>query len=149
MVLGGYLHKKTRGGQWQRRYFETNGAYLTYYKSKKMEKLLAALILPQVGEIKEVPDEGEDVGMFSLELNNRIYILKGKNSEEAKLWVSTLIRLRDEGLSIESGWKPHNLLTSRVRNHRRVGRQQIVRPGLGFELICLRDSSLQVGRGLV
>ncbi len=102
MVLGGYLYKKTRGGQWQRRYFETNGAYLTYYKSKKMEKLLAALILPQVGEIKVIPDEGEDVGMFSLELNSRIYILKGKNSEEAKLWVSTLIRLRDEGMSRES-----------------------------------------------
>ena len=75
-----------------------------------MEKLLAALILPQVGEIKEVPDEGEDVGMFSLELNSRIYILKGKNNEEAKLWVSTLIRLRDEGLSRDSN----------LSNYRRV-----------------------------
>ena len=34
------------------RWFETNGCFLTYYKSKKMEKLLAALNLPQVGEIK-------------------------------------------------------------------------------------------------
>ena len=72
--ISGYLLKLTRDGKWQRRYahapslmsapgasgfshhpdrwFETNGCFLTYYKSKKMEKLLAALNLPQVGEIK-------------------------------------------------------------------------------------------------
>lgn len=99
VVLGGYLFKKTRVGSWQRRYFETNGAYLTYYKSKKMEKLLAALSLPQVGKIEEVPDSDGEVGMFSLELNSRVYILRGKNSDEAKLWVQTLIRLRDQGIN--------------------------------------------------
>ena len=31
-VLSGYLHKQTRDGRWQRRWFETNGVYLTYYK---------------------------------------------------------------------------------------------------------------------
>ena len=31
-VLSGYLYKKTRDGRWQRRWFETNGTYLTYYK---------------------------------------------------------------------------------------------------------------------
>jgi len=31
------------------RWFETNGCFLTYYKSRKMTKLLAALNLPQVG----------------------------------------------------------------------------------------------------
>lgn len=31
-VLSGYLYKKTRDGRWQRRWFETNGVYLTYYK---------------------------------------------------------------------------------------------------------------------
>jgi hypothetical protein len=46
--LSGYLYKKTRDGRWQKRWFETSGVYLTYYKSKKMEKLLAALSLPQV-----------------------------------------------------------------------------------------------------
>ena len=43
--ISGYLLKKTREGRWQKRWFETNGVYLTYYKSKKMEKLLAALSL--------------------------------------------------------------------------------------------------------
>jgi len=44
--------KKSTAGDWQKRYFETNGCFLTYYKSQKMSKLLAALSLPQVGDIR-------------------------------------------------------------------------------------------------
>ena len=59
--LSGYLYKKTRDGRWQKRWFETSGVYLTYYKSKKMEKLLAALSLPQVGGIRIISaDEDPD-----------------------------------------------------------------------------------------
>ena len=29
-MLNGYLYKKTRDGRWQKRWFETNGVYLTY-----------------------------------------------------------------------------------------------------------------------
>ena len=47
-------------GRWQKRWFETNGNFLTYYKSKKMTKLLAALNLPQVGDIKGI-EEGKDL----------------------------------------------------------------------------------------
>ena len=28
-----YLQKKTRDGRWQKRWFETNGCFLTYYKA--------------------------------------------------------------------------------------------------------------------
>lgn len=52
--LSGYLYKKTRDGRWQRRFFETHSVYLTYYKSKKKQKILAALGLAQVGEIKSI-----------------------------------------------------------------------------------------------
>lgn len=41
--LTGYLYKKTRNETWQKRYFKTQGFYLTYFKNRKMEKLLAAL----------------------------------------------------------------------------------------------------------
>ena len=55
--------QKTRDGRWQKRWFETNGCFLTYYKNKKMAKLLAALNLPQVGDIKLLdathPEDGE------------------------------------------------------------------------------------------
>lgn len=99
--MSGYLYKKTRDDRWQKRWFETNGVYLTYYKSRKMEKLLAALSLPQVGEIKLVPPEEDpehQSGLFTLELNTRIYTLRAKSDQEAQLWVNTLNKLRLEGL---------------------------------------------------
>lgn len=39
-AMSGYLYKKSSSGNWQRRYFETNGSHLTYYKTHKMTKLL-------------------------------------------------------------------------------------------------------------
>lgn len=123
--ISGYLYKKTRDGRWQRRWFETNGVYLTYYKSRKMDKLLAALSLPQVGEIKEIPasmdPEGKE-GSFALELNSRVYTLRAKNSEEARTWVNTLTRLRDQGIT------PLSLSLSRASHEHATG------PGQGSEL---------------
>lgn len=100
-AMSGYLYKKTRDDRWQKRWFETNGVYLTYYKSRKMEKLLAALSLPQVGEIKIVPPEEDPEhqnGLFTLELNTRIYTLRAKSDQEAQIWVNTLNKLRLEGM---------------------------------------------------
>jgi hypothetical protein len=101
-AMSGYLYKKTRDDRWQKRWFETNGVYLTYYKSRKMEKLLAALSLPQVGEIKLVPPEEDPErqgGLFTLELNTRIYTLRAKSDQEAQLWVMTLNKLRVDGMN--------------------------------------------------
>merc|ERR1719399_41304 len=86
--IQGYLQKKTRDGRWQKRWFETTGCFLTYYKSKKMTKLLAALNLPQVGDIKLVsePDEEDkewaDV-LFSIHLNDRDYLLRAPDATTA------------------------------------------------------------------
>ena len=52
--IAGYLLKKSKDEVWQKRYFETNSTFLTYYKSKKMSKLLAALNMASVGEIAMV-----------------------------------------------------------------------------------------------
>ena len=60
-VYHSYLYKKSREGKWQKRWFETNGCFLTYYKNRKMTKLLAALSLPQVGAITLIP-ENDNVG---------------------------------------------------------------------------------------
>jgi hypothetical protein len=54
LQIRGYLLKKSKEGTWQKRFFETNGNYLTYYKTKRMTKLLAALSLEDVGEIAVV-----------------------------------------------------------------------------------------------
>ena len=100
-AVSGYLYKKTRDGRWQKRWFETNGVYLTYYKSRKMEKLLAALSLPQVGEVKLLPanEDSEHLeGLFTIELNTRIYTLRAKSNDEAEAWVNMLNKLRLEGI---------------------------------------------------
>mmetsp|Transcript_10164 Transcript_10164/g.9105 ORF Transcript_10164/g.9105 Transcript_10164/m.9105 type:complete len:201 (-) Transcript_10164:24-626(-) len=108
-VISGYLYKKTRDGRWQRRWFETNGFYLTYYKSKKMDKLLAALSLTQVGEItllsptamiQDSSNTNINEGLFTIELNNRIYTLRAKDNQEAEKWVNILSKLRDQGAAL-------------------------------------------------
>ena len=117
--ISGYLHKMTRDGRWQKRWFETNGNFLTYYKSKKMTKLLAALNLPQVGEIKAIEQgktieamvvsqgktveamEDNDGSFFTIELNERIYTLKADNMKEALRWVKTLNALKVGGQNEE------------------------------------------------
>lgn len=51
-------------------------------QSKKMEKLLAALNLPQVGEIRLVDQDDEsyeeenDGSLFTIELNDRVYTMR-------------------------------------------------------------------------
>jgi hypothetical protein len=45
---------------WQKRYFETDGERLRYYKSEKRTKLLASLDLANVGKI--VQDEADASG---------------------------------------------------------------------------------------
>jgi hypothetical protein len=72
------------------------------YKSKKMDKLLAALSLPQVGAITMIPrdkDPERQDGLFALELNSRMYTLRAKDNEEAEKWVSVLSSLRQQGIA--------------------------------------------------
>jgi len=47
-LIYGYLHKLGRNGKWQRRFFETDGESLSYFKSHKRVKLLATLDLFKV-----------------------------------------------------------------------------------------------------
>lgn len=104
-ALSGYLFKKARNEKWQRRWFETQGFYLVYYKNRKMEKLLAALSLPQVGEIRLIPqaeDPEGNAGLFVLELNNRIYTLRANSNEEAEVWVRTMLKLREQGQGLQN-----------------------------------------------
>ena len=108
--IQGYLYKKTRDGRWQKRWFETTGCFLTYYKSKKMTKLLAALNLPQVGEIKLVadpgPEDAEDAGkLFSIHLNDRDYLLKAVDAASAARWVEVLNQLKNNQNSAEGDGK--------------------------------------------
>jgi hypothetical protein len=78
-----------------------------------MEKLLAALSLPQVGDIKLIPqseDPEKKEGLFALELNTRVYTLRAKNEVEATAWVTTLTQIRQQGINSANSTESKNPL---------------------------------------
>ena len=104
----GYLMKMTRDGRWQKRWFETNGCFLTYYRSKKMEQLLAALNLFEVGAVAMAAvEDGIDADLvaatFSIQLPSRKYFLRVKDAETARRWVRVLNELRAAGETTGTG----------------------------------------------
>jgi PH domain len=104
--LSGYLYKKTRDGRWQKRWFETSGVYLTYYKSKKMEKLLAALSLPQVGGIRiisadEDPDKIEGTHANQLNLGITIATPSAMINDEKHCAIFHPIKSRCQSLILQ------------------------------------------------
>lgn len=118
--MSGYLFKKSSAGDWQKRYFETNGNYLTYYKSSKMTKLLAALAVPQVGAIKMIGESDDEKGgigyIFQIELKDRQYLLRASSEDEAKRWVDFLIQIRDGSGSSGKISNPMNALNTENKN---------------------------------
>lgn len=67
-----------------------------------MEKLLAALSLPQVGDIRLIPqseDPEKKAGLFALELNTRVYTLRAQSEHDAVKWVETLTQIRQQGVT--------------------------------------------------
>jgi len=96
--MSGYLLKKSQVGEWQRRWFETNGVFLLYYNNEKMTKLLAALSIPEVGEIVyagEVEDAKGRGFVFQMEIKSRQLQLRTTTREDCDQWISVLIELRD------------------------------------------------------
>jgi hypothetical protein len=114
--MAGYLYKRSSSGNWQRRYFETNGSHLTYYKTHKMTKLLAALSMPQVGSIKLVTDDDVDSqasgAVFQLDLKDRHLHLRAANHDEAKKWINVLVALRDGSLRESGTFLPGEMRSS-------------------------------------
>lgn len=59
---------------------------------KQGQKLLAALNLPQVGTITLLGEDSTDgPGLFTIELNERVYTIKARSHEEAAFWVDVRI----------------------------------------------------------
>jgi hypothetical protein len=64
-----------------------------------MTKLLAAMSLPQVGEIKMMGEVDDDKGkgyLFQIILQDRDYTLRANTKEEATRWVKSLLGLKEE-----------------------------------------------------
>ena len=95
--LGGYLHKKSRGGKWQRRWFEATDQFLCYYMSPQSAELLACIDLHQTGSVGMTVEDGggEESGEagceFRLKLGERFYVVKAESREDARWWVEGLV----------------------------------------------------------
>lgn len=98
-LVYGYLHKLGRNGVWQRRFFETDGASLTYFKSQKRTKVLATLDLCKVGVI--AIDGNDPTGCtFTIQVAKRPYYLRAENKATCKDWVINLNRVREARIQV-------------------------------------------------
>ena len=98
-LVYGYLHKLGRNGQWQKRFFETDGECLTYYKTRKRTKLLASLDLLKVGDIR-CDEEDPEGRVFAIQVSDRPYYLRAETKAACKDWVINLNRVREARLEI-------------------------------------------------
>ncbi|CAH0473556.1 unnamed protein product [Peronospora belbahrii] len=87
--LKGYLSKKSRHDRWQRRYFEATTHYLTYYKNRESDKLLACIDLWRTQTIDFVPTDSNRLE-FSIAIGDQSYLLKADSQNDAMRWVHGL-----------------------------------------------------------
>jgi len=112
LLICGYLHKLGRNGKWQKRFFETDGENLTYYKTSARAKCLATLDLLKVGDIC-VDSEDPDGCTLIIQVADRPYRLRADSQSSCRDWVITLNRVKE------------------ARMH--VGRMQLVRPAFSAD----------------
>eukprot|EP00548_Thalassiothrix_antarctica_P009555 CAMPEP_0194159288 /NCGR_PEP_ID=MMETSP0152-20130528/77745_1 /TAXON_ID=1049557 /ORGANISM="Thalassiothrix antarctica, Strain L6-D1" /LENGTH=669 /DNA_ID=CAMNT_0038868837 /DNA_START=505 /DNA_END=2516 /DNA_ORIENTATION=- len=98
-IIYSYLRKLGRNGKWQRRFFECDGASLTYYKTEKRKKHLATLDLAKVGSIA-ISAEDESGCTFHIQVADRPYSLKAESESVCVDWVITLNRIKEARMQI-------------------------------------------------
>jgi len=98
-IISGYLFKRGRQGKWQRRWFESDGKYLLYFKSQKRNKLLATLDLLHVGSVA-MDDTDPANCSFIIEVAGRNYYLCANSKDHATDWVISMNRVREARMEI-------------------------------------------------
>jgi len=98
-LIYGYLRKLGRNGHWQKRFFESNGERLTYYKSTKRTKVLATLDLCKVGEIAIDKTDPEEC-TFTIQVSHRPYYLRAEDKARCNDWVIILNRAREARMNV-------------------------------------------------
>jgi len=98
-LIDGYLYKRGRQGKWQRRWFESDGECLCYFKSKKRNKCLATLDLLNVGSVAMDDTDPADCS-FTIEVAGRNYYLCAESKDHAMDWVISMNRVREARMEI-------------------------------------------------
>jgi hypothetical protein len=108
LIICGYLHKRGRNGKWQKRFFETDGEHLSYYKTSARCKLLATLDLVKVGDIT-IEEGDQSSSTFKIMIADRDYILRADSASSCKDWVITLNRVKEARLHLGRVQLVHSL----------------------------------------
>eukprot|EP00456_Euglypha_rotunda_P007221 TRINITY_DN11277_c0_g1_i2.p1 TRINITY_DN11277_c0_g1~~TRINITY_DN11277_c0_g1_i2.p1 ORF type:complete len:147 (+),score=25.98 TRINITY_DN11277_c0_g1_i2:114-554(+) len=99
VALSGELFKKAVQSPlagWQKRFFETEGAYLKYYGHEKQKlQLSPPLAAIDLRQLREVTLVGKKKRRIELTLTtNRTIQLKAKDEEEARRWFDCIMARR-------------------------------------------------------
>mmetsp|Transcript_36832 Transcript_36832/g.44006 ORF Transcript_36832/g.44006 Transcript_36832/m.44006 type:complete len:433 (-) Transcript_36832:13-1311(-) len=98
-IISGYLYKLGRQGKWQRRWFESDGECLSYFKSEKRKELLAQLDLLHVGSVAMDDTDPADCS-FIIDVGGRKYHLCAESKDHAMDWVISMNRVREARMEI-------------------------------------------------
>jgi len=98
-IISGYLYKLGRQGKWQRRWFESDGECLSYFKSEKRKDLLAQLDLLHVGSVAMDDTDPADCS-FIIDVAGRKYHLCAESKDHAMDWVISMNRVREARMEI-------------------------------------------------
>jgi len=98
-IISGYLYKLGRQGKWQKRWFESDGECLCYFKSKERKKLLATLDLLHVGSVAMDDTDPSDCS-FIIDVAGRNYHLCANSKDHAIDWVISINRVREARMEI-------------------------------------------------
>lgn len=141
----GYLFKMINdGNEWKRRYFETSGFFLTYFKSSKKKKLLAALNLKKVHNISlgnPFNKDGQKGFTIVIEVDQSSYCLLAPAEDDAKAWVrvlSDLSRGISDSIAEEDEGSDEELLKSSRTNTKKKAKNPKAKTEIleSFKFIC-------------
>lgn len=92
--LSGFLKKKSRGGSWQKRWFETRNHFLKYYKNNRHTgNPLAVVDLREADDVRIV----QRFGQFDITGGDATFSLKAESLTQAKQWKTAL----EERMSVD------------------------------------------------
>ena len=96
MNVSGWLFKRGISGPtgrlWRRRYFQSNGYFLSYYKSPNIQVEQGSIDLRKVREFEVLPIEQQDKNQatFNIVTEGRTYELQARSPEDMNTWLKAV-----------------------------------------------------------
>lgn len=95
--MKGILLKKSPEGIWIKRFCETDGVFLTIYRSKSADKIVQIICMPQASNIKLIEflkhDSDAGYAFDIIMLDGKTVNFKAQSLKEASLWIEALMEM--------------------------------------------------------